>query len=91
MRCAAAHRMRARTALLGKLGPERAGLVGQGAQAGPPLEYLVDLPHQRPGPGHVGKREVHADERNPELDGPVGIRVGHQRPQAQGAHEFPET
>jgi hypothetical protein len=32
---------------------------------------------------------VNAAELDPGLNGPVGLRVGHQRPKAQGTNEFP--
>ena len=62
----------ARAALAGQPGPERLGLAGQGPEAGPPPEQLIDLPHQRPGPGEVGQREVDAGELDPDLNGEWG-------------------
>ena len=54
--------------------PQRRDLDNQGPEIGPPLEHLVDLPHQRPGPGHVGQREVDTGQLEPGLHSHV--RVG---------------
>ena len=35
----------------GDLHPQFLGLINQDPHAGPPLEQLVDFPHERPGPG----------------------------------------
>ena len=64
-------------------------LVDQDSHTGPPLEQLVDFPHQRPGPGQVGQAEVNADELDPELDRQVRDRVGQQGPQLLCADELP--
>ena len=77
------------TALPGQLGPQRLGLADQGAQVWSPPEQLIDLPHQRPGPGQVGQREVHAGKLDPGLDGQMGDRVGQQMPQPLSRDEFP--
>jgi hypothetical protein len=37
----------ARTALLGEPGPQHAGLIHQGSQAGPAPQHLIDLPQRR--------------------------------------------
>jgi hypothetical protein len=64
-------------------GPGDAALIAAGTLAGEgKLNVWIVL-------AVVAKREVDADERDPELDGPVGMRVGHQRPQPQGLGEFP--
>ena len=66
------------TAFLRQPGPERLSLAGQGAQAGPGSEHLIDLPHERPGPGQVAEREVDAGELGPGLDGEVGQGISQQ-------------
>jgi hypothetical protein len=60
------------TALLRQPGPKRLGLLGEVSQAGAAPEQLIDLPHERSGTGQVGKREVHAGELEPGLNGEVG-------------------
>jgi len=65
--------------LLGEFGP-RLSLADQRAQAGPPLEHLIDLPHERPGSGEVAEREVAADQLDPGLNRGVGQRVCERRP-----------
>ena len=77
-----------RAALVGQPGPQRPGLADQGSEAGPPLEQLIDLPHQRPGPGQVGQRKVDAGELDPGLNGQVGERVGQQMPQPLGTDKL---
>jgi len=64
------------------------GWPGRSA-AGPPLEQLIDLPHQRPGPGQVGEGEMDAGELDPDLDGQLGHRVGQHMPQPLGTDELP--
>ena len=62
--------------------------AGQGAQVGPAPEQLIDLPHQRPGPGQVAEREVDAGELDPGLNSQLGHGVGQQMPQPLSADEF---
>src|SRR5256885_3964829 len=50
-------------------------------RCGPSPEDLVDLPHQRSGPGYVGEGEVDADKLYPGLHGVVGHRIGEQGPE----------
>jgi hypothetical protein len=52
------------------------------------LENVVDFPQERPGPADVSQDEMDADQFDPGLDGPVGVRVGQLRPSAQGISEF---
>jgi len=72
-----------------QLSPERPGLADQGAEVGPAVEHVIDFLHERPGPGYVGQREVHAGELDPGLDGQVGYGTGQPGPQPLGADELP--
>jgi hypothetical protein len=78
-----------RAAFGGQLVPQRPGLIGEGAQAGPEPEQLVDLPHERPGTLGVGQREVDAGQLDPGLDGDVRQRVGQVGAAALGTDQFP--
>ena len=76
------------TALLHEPGPQRPGLAYQSAQAGPAPEQVIDLPHERPGTGQVGEREVDANELDPGLNGEVREGVGQQMPQPLSPDEL---
>ena len=67
---------------------KRLGLVGQVSEVRPTPEQFIDLPHERPGPCHVGQREVDANQLNPGLNGEVGQGIGQQVPQPLSADEF---
>src|SRR6266576_6446407 len=68
------------TAFFRQPGLKRLGLAGQGAEAGPAPEQVVDLPHERPGTCEVGECEVDAGELDPRLNGEVRECVGQQMP-----------
>ena len=51
-----------------ELGAELVGLVGKGAEVGPPPQQVVDLANDRLGSGHVGECEVGPDQLQPGLD-----------------------
>ena len=68
------------TAIVRNPGSQRGGLADQGAEAGPPLEHFVDLPHEGPCPRQVVQPEVGISKPDPGLNGQLGHRVGQQVP-----------
>src|SRR5271170_7708636 len=61
--------------------PRSSASRARSAWGWPAPEQLIDLPHERPGPGQVAEREMDADELDPGLNGEVGQGIGQQRPQ----------
>ena len=53
------------------------------------IEDLIRFPHQHPGRGWIGERQVDAGELDPSLDGLMRDRVGQHVPAALAAEEFP--